>query len=75
MLFLTKKINISLPQEDKIHSFLKDIPDEDWEGWTITRKENTAHLNFNVTKTTNVGISVIKLNSVWDDLIRLVLDN
>ena len=71
MLFLTKKINIRLPQENKIHSFLKDIPDEDWEGWTITRKENTAHLNFNVTKTTNVGISVIKLNSVWDDLIRL----
>ena len=71
MLFLTKKINIRLPQENKIHSFLKDIPDEDWEGWTITRKENTAHLNFNVTKTTNVGISVIKLNRMWDDLIRL----
>ena len=49
MLLLTKKINISLPNEDKVHSFLKNIPDEDWEGWTITRKDNTANLNFNVT--------------------------
>ena len=51
MLLLTKKINIKLPNEDKVHSFLKNIPDEDWEGWTITRKGNTPHLNFNVTKT------------------------
>ena len=71
MLLLTKKINISLPHENKVHSFLKTIPNEDWEGWTITRKDNSAHLNFNVTKTTNVGISVIKLNTVWEDLIKL----
>ena len=61
MLLLTKKINIKLPREDKVHSFLKSLPDNMWEGWTITRKENTANLNFSVTKTTNVGISVIKL--------------
>jgi len=71
MLLLTKKIDIKLPHEDKVHFFLKKIPDEDWEGWTITRKGNTANLNFDVTKTTNVGISVIKLNNVWEDLIKL----
>lgn len=71
MLLLTKKINIKLPNENKIHSYLKSIPEEDWEGWTITRKENTRHLNFKVTKSTNVGIHVIKLKNVWDDLIRL----
>ena len=27
MLFLTEKINIELPNEDTLHSFLKDIPD------------------------------------------------
>ena len=71
MLLLTKKINIKLPREDRVHSFLKSLPHNMWEGWTITRKENTANLNFSVTETTNVGISVIKLNSVWDELIRL----
>lgn len=71
MLFLTKKINITLPYEDKVHSFLKNIPDEDWEGWTISRKDSTAHLNFNVTKTTNVGIFAIKLNTIWEDLVKL----
>ena len=71
MLLLTKKIKISLPHEDKVHTFLKSIPDEKWEGWTITRRENTAHLNFSVTETTNVGISVIKLNNVWEELISL----
>ena len=71
MLLLTKKIDISLPNENKVHSFLKTIPDEEWEGWTITRKDNSANLNFNVTKTTNVGISVIKLNTVWEELIKL----
>ena len=71
MLLLTKNINIELPNEDKLHSFLKSIPDKLWEGWTITRKGDTRHLNFSVTKTTNVGISVIKLNSVWEELIRL----
>ena len=73
MLFLTKKINVELPNEDTLHSFLKDIPDKSWEGWTITRKENTAHLNFSVTKTTNVGIYVIKLKDLWNDLIRIEL--
>ena len=43
MLFLTEKINIELPNEDTIHSFLKDIPDGAWEGWTITRKGNTRN--------------------------------
>ena len=71
MLLLTKKINIKLPREDKVHSFLKSIPNNLWEGWTITRRGHTANLNFSVTKTTNVGISVIKLNSVWEELIRL----
>ena len=46
MLLLTKKINIKLPREDRVHSFLKSLPDNMWEGWTITRKENTANLNF-----------------------------
>ena len=46
MLFLTEKINVELPNEDKLHSFLKDIPDDAWEGWTITRKGNTRHLDF-----------------------------
>ena len=73
MLLLTKKINIKLPNEDKVHSYLKSIPNEDWEGWTITRKGNTPHLNFKVTKSTNVGIHVIKLKNFWDDLIRLNL--
>ena len=71
MLFLTEKINIELPKEDTIHSFLKDIPDKSWEGWTITRKGNTSQLNFDVTKSTNVGISVIKLNKLWEELIKL----
>lgn len=71
MLFLTEKINVELPNEDTLHSFLKDIPDKSWEGWTITRKENTAHLNFSVTKTTNVGIYVIKLKDLWNDLVRI----
>ena len=30
-----------------------------------------SNLNFDVTKTTNVGISVIKLKDVWEDLIKL----
>ena len=71
MLLLTKKINIRLPREDRVHSFLKSIPDKLWQGWTITRKQNTSNLNFSVTNTTNVGISVIKLNTVWNELIIL----
>ena len=71
MLILTKKLNIRLPNEFRVHSFLKSIPNQDWEGWTITRKGNTSQLNFSVTKTTNVGIFAIKLKNVWADLIRL----
>jgi hypothetical protein len=59
MLILTKKLNIRLPNEFRVHSFLKSIPNQDWEGWTITRKGNTSQLNFSVTKTTNVGIEVV----------------
>jgi hypothetical protein len=59
MLLLTKKINIRLPREDRVHSFLKSIPDKLWQGWTITRKQNTSNLNFSVTNTTNVKIRCV----------------
>ena len=59
MLLLTKKINIELPNENKVHSFLKSIPDKLWEGWTITRKGHTSHLNFNVDKPTKAKITAI----------------
>jgi len=71
MLLLTKKIDIKLPNEEKVHSFLKSIPDKLWDGWTITRKGNTHHLNFKLTKTTNVGIFVIKLSELWNDLNKI----
>ena len=71
MLILTKRIKIPLPNEYRVHSYLKGIPLQEYEGWNITRKGNSPHINFKLGKTTNVGIFALKLKTVWDDLTRL----